>query len=73
MYENEAEILTEMEKIMDEIKKQEEQSGELYILSDEDRNFLSIVHNKNIRKALLERLRDLGELPAFLEVENGTK
>lgn len=73
MYENEAEILTEMEKIMDEIKKQEEQSGELYILSDEDSNFLSIVHNKNIRKALLERLRDLGELPAFLEVENGTK
>lgn len=73
MYENEAEILTEMEKIMDEIKKQEEQSWELYILSDEDRNFLSIVHNKNIRKALLERLRDLGELPAFLEVENGTK
>ena len=66
-------ILTEMEKIMDEIKKQEEQPGELYILSDEDRNFLSIVHNKNIRKALLERLRDLGELPAFLEVENGTK
>lgn len=62
-----------MEKIMDEIKKQEEQSWELYILSDEDRNFLSIVHNKNIRKALLERLRDLGELPAFLEVENGTK
>lgn len=58
---------------MDEIKKQEEQSGELYILSDEDRNFLSIVHNKNIRKALLERLRDLGELPAFLEVENETK
>lgn len=58
---------------MDEIKKQQEQSGELYILSDEDRNFLSIVHNKNIRKALLERLRDLGELPAFLEVENGTK
>ena len=73
MYENEAEIFTEMEKIMDEIKKQEEQSWELYILSDEDRNFLSIVHNKNIRKALLERLRDLGELPAFLEVENGTK
>lgn len=73
MYENEAEILTEMEKIMDEIKKQEEQSWELYILSDEDRNFLSIVHNKNIRKALLERLRDLGELPAFLEVESGTK
>jgi hypothetical protein len=73
MYENETEILTEMEKIMDEIKKQEEQSWELYILSDEDRNFLSIVHNKNIRKALLERLRDLGELPAFLEVENGTK
>lgn len=73
MNENEAEILTEMEKIMDEIKKQEEQSWELYILSDEDRNFLSIVHNKNIRKALLERLRDLGELPAFLEVENGTK
>ena len=58
---------------MDEIKKQEEQPGELYILSDEDRNFLSIVNNKNIRKALLERLRDLGELPAFLEVENGTK
>lgn len=58
---------------MDEIKKQEEQSWGLYILSDEDRNFLSIVHNKNIRKALLERLRDLGELPAFLEVENGTK
>lgn len=58
---------------MDEIKKQEEQSGELYILSDEDRNFLSIVHNQNIRKALLERLRDLGELPAFLEVENETK
>ena len=58
---------------MGEIKKQEEQSGELYILSDEDRNFLSIVHNKNIRKVLLERLRDLGELPAFLEVENGTK
>ena len=73
MYENETEILTKMEKIMDEIKKQEEQSWELYILSDEDRNFLSIVHNKNIRKALLERLRDLGELPAFLEVENGTK
>ena len=58
---------------MDEIKKQQEQSGELYILSDEDRNFLSIVHNKNIRKALLERLRDLGDLPAFLEVEKGTK
>lgn len=49
----------------------EKESKELYILSDEDRKFLSIAHNKNIRKVLLERLRDLGELPAFLEAENG--
>lgn len=66
-------ILTEMEKIMDGIKKKQEQSKKLYILSDEDRKFLSIVHNKSIRKDLLERLQDLGELHAFLEVENGTK
>lgn len=58
---------------MDEIQMVHGCSKELYILSDEDRKFLSIIHNKNTRKALLERLQDLGELRAFLEVENGTK
>lgn len=58
---------------MDEIQMVQGCSKELYILSDEDRKFLSIIHNKNTRKALLERLQDLGELRAFLEVENGTK
>lgn len=36
-----------------------------------EREFLYIV--KNMRPMLLDRLRDLGLLPAFLEAESGTK
>ena len=42
-----------------------------YLLSDEDKAFLSLLHkNKSI---LLDRLRSLGLLSSFQEEENGTK
>lgn len=42
-----------------------------YLLSDEDKAFLSLLHkNKSI---LLGRLRSLGLLSSFQEEENGTK
>lgn len=41
-------------------------------LSDEDKKILKIFHDANLRAALLARLRELGEIHAFLEIENET-
>lgn len=49
-------------------KDSEKKTQRDYTLSEEDKKFLSIVHNASLRKALLERLRDLGELPAFQQL-----
>lgn len=39
---------------------------------DEDNCFLKIVHNPNLREALLARLQELKLLDAFLLAERGT-
>ena len=41
-------------------------------MSEEDKKFLKLLHNKTLRANLLERLERLGLLSSFLEVENET-
>lgn len=41
-------------------------------MTEEEKQFLEMVHNPEIREALLERLARLGLLAAFLAAENGT-
>ena len=46
--------------------------GEGEILTNEELQFISITKDHTIRLSLLERLQEIGELVAFLEVENET-
>ena len=42
------------------------------ILSEEDQRFLRLIHDPGLREALLEHLREIGEIDAFLQAENET-
>ena len=54
-----------------ENRKMSKNGKNTYLLSDEDKAFLSLLHkNKSI---LLDRLRSLGLLSSFQEEENETK
>lgn len=41
-------------------------------LSQDDQQFLQILHNPNLREALLEHLREQGLIDAFLAAESET-
>lgn len=41
-------------------------------MSEQDRLFLKMIHDPELREGLLERLEKLGLLSAFLQVENET-
>lgn len=41
-------------------------------LSEEDLRFLQIIHDPDLREDLLERLREIGEIDAFLQAESET-
>lgn len=42
------------------------------MMNDDEKKFLAMVHDKNIRSILLDRLELLGLLSGFLEAESGT-
>lgn len=46
--------------------------GENAMIERDDQLFLEIVHNAELRTALLGRLQELGLLDAFLRAESGT-
>ena len=41
-------------------------------MSESEQRFLDMVHDPDLRQALLERLAQLGLLAAFLEIESET-